>query len=66
MKKRTKLIFNRRIALELSKRGYPIINIIENSKKKYIEIYVFNYTDNFNRAFTEIVRTRKSNSLQKY
>lgn len=35
MNKKTKLIFNRKIALKLSKLGFPIIDIIENYKKKY-------------------------------
>jgi hypothetical protein len=63
MEKKTRLIFNRKIALELSKRGYPIINIIESYKKKYIEIYVFDNTESFSRAFNHVVETRKTKNL---
>ena len=57
MDKKTKLIFNRRIALQLSKLGFPIIDIVENRQKRFIEIYVFENTALFQRAFTDLVKS---------
>ena len=63
MDKKTKLIFNRKIALQLSKLGFPIIDIIENYDKKSFDIYVFEYTERFKNIFTAIVEQKKSNNF---
>ena len=59
MDKKTKLIFNRKIALQLSRLGFPIIDIIENHSKKSIDIYVFENTENFRNSFTSLVEQGK-------
>jgi len=65
MEKQTKLIFNRQIALQLSRKGFPILSIVESYRKKNIDIYVFENSESFKRTFTNLVETRKSNKNYK-
>lgn len=62
MENKTKLIFSRKIALQLSRLGFPIIDIIENRNKKFIEIYVFENTKNFQKTFLNLVN--KNTNIQ--
>lgn len=62
MEKKTKLIFNRKIALKLSRLGFPIIDIVESRNKEYIEIYVFENTETFKQTFTDIVNAKETNT----
>jgi hypothetical protein len=58
MKPNTKLIFNRQIALQLSRLGFPIIDIIESRHKRYIDVYIFENTHEFQKSFTNLVSSR--------
>ena len=64
MDKKTKLIFNRKIALELSRMGFPIIDIVENEHKRLFDIYVFENSDSFKTSFTNLVNQGKFKKSQ--
>lgn len=55
MEKSTKLIHSRKLALALNQAGFPILDIIENRNKRFIDIYVFEDSGEFQKAFTNLV-----------
>ena len=61
-----KLIFNRSIALELSRSGYPIVEIIKNKKNINKDIYVFEETESFKNAFDKLLQERESKKTKNY
>lgn len=53
-----KKIFNRRLALELRKRGFDIIKTEPNFYKPEFNVYIFNNSDEFQLALTEITQKK--------
>jgi hypothetical protein len=58
MEKQFKIIHNRRIALNLSRLGFPILDIVGHRRKKHVDVYVFENTKCFEECFTSILESR--------
>lgn len=53
-----KKIFNRRLALELRKKGFDIIKTEPNFYKPEFDVYIFKDSDELQSALTEITQNR--------
>ena len=53
-----KKIFNRRLALELRKRGFEIICTEPNFYKPEFDVYIFNNSVELQSALTEITQSK--------
>lgn len=53
-----KKIFNRRVALELRKKGFEIIKTEPNFYKPEFDVYIFKDSDQFQRALTEVTQQK--------
>ena len=53
-----KKIFNRRLALELRKRGFDIIKTEPNFYKPEFDVYIFKNSDGLQSALTEITQNK--------
>lgn len=51
----TKKIFTKRLALELRRKGLDIIATEPNYKKPQLDVYIFEDTEKFQKALTEIL-----------
>lgn len=49
-----KTVFTRKIASELVKLGFPVVRVIQNPRKPEFDAYVFQNTDEFKLAFTNL------------
>ena len=54
----TKRIYTKSVALELRKRGFKIIRTEPNENKPEFDVYVFEETEDFKKALTEITTSR--------
>lgn len=54
----TKRIYTKSVALELRKRGFKIIRTEPNENKPEFDVYVFEETENFKKALTDITNSR--------
>lgn len=54
-----KLVFNRRIAVELRKLGYEIIDTQPNHNNPKLDVYVFEDTEALNKDFTKVANELK-------
>ena len=52
---KTKKIFKRSIALDLRNKGFKIIGTEPNKCKTQFDVYIFEDTDDFEKALSEIV-----------
>lgn len=50
-----KLVFNRKIAAELRKRGFKLIETMPNHNNPKLDVYVFEDSPEINAAWGEIV-----------
>lgn len=50
-----KMIFNRRIAIELRKQGFKLIKTIPNHNNPKYDVYIFDDGDEINRRWNEII-----------
>lgn len=53
-----KKIFNRRLALELRKRGFNIIKTEPNFYKPEFDVYIFQDSGELQRALTELTQNK--------
>ena len=51
-----KLVFNRRIAAELRKRGFELIETMPNHNNPKLDVYVFEDTQQLNECWEEIAQ----------
>lgn len=58
--RKTRLIFDAKIARTLLKRGFVVIDIKPNRENKDKSIFIFNNTDEFKTAFDEVLAKFKS------
>lgn len=58
MKKSDFKVFNRPIALELTRKGFSIIETIKNNKDNTKEVYIFEDTKNFRDTFDKVLTGR--------
>ena len=58
MTNKTKRIYTKSVALELRKRGFKIIRTEPNENYPQFDVYVFEGGDAFEKALTEITRSR--------
>ena len=54
-----KLVFNRKIAAELRKRGFELIETMPNHNNPKLDVYVFEDTIELNAAWGEILKNLK-------
>lgn len=55
----TKEIYSRRIAYELRKRGFIILRVEVNQYKPNLNVFIFEETEAFNAALTEVMLASK-------
>lgn len=55
METKTFIVYMPRIAAELRKKGFQILEVIPNIKKPQFDAYVFEDCPDFRKAFSEIV-----------
>lgn len=58
MTNETKRIYTKSVALELRKRGFKIIRTEPNENKPEFDAYIFEETENFKKALTDITNSR--------
>ena len=58
MSNNTKRIYTKSVALELRKRGFRIIRTEPNENKPEFDVYIFEETENFKAALTDITNSR--------
>lgn len=51
-----KLVFNRRIAAELRKRGFKLLDTMPNHNNPKLDVYVFEDTQQLNECWEEIAQ----------
>lgn len=51
---REKIIYSRRVAIELRKRGFEILRTEPNPYKPQFDVYIMKDSDELNRALSEI------------
>jgi hypothetical protein len=51
-----KLVFNRKIAAELRKRGFKLIETMPNHNNPKLDVYVFEDSPEINAAWGEVVK----------
>lgn len=54
-----KLVFNRKIAAELRKRGFELIETMPNHNNPKLDVYVFEDTQELDAAWGEVIRYLK-------
>lgn len=54
-----KLVFNRRIAVELRKKGFELIETMPNHNNPKLDVYVFEDTTELSAAWEEILKDLK-------
>lgn len=59
MEKKTFTVYMPRIAVELRKKGFKIIEVVPNERKPQYDAYVFEDTPAFQAAFTTIMKNRE-------
>lgn len=56
---KTKKVFSKRLAIELRKRGFGILETEVNTKKPEFDVYIFESTAELESAFSQIVKELK-------
>ena len=54
-----KLVFSRRIAVELRKQGFPLLRTIPNHNNPKYDVYVFEDTEDLNEKWENIIKANQ-------